>query len=153
MKFVKMFTFPNSPGYSCFAKLMSIFFSLTLFLLEITFWNCTMSLFAQVGKYNGLTLLLDAETYDYWYQVMFSICFQTAMELFFSLLHCELWITWNEKSYCNCSILLHINHCYTEWDQVWIELCSTRILSKSLCVCNWIKSKQFLSLIHILMES
>ena len=24
---------------------------------------------AKVGKYNGLTLLLDAETYDYWYQV------------------------------------------------------------------------------------
>ena len=23
----------------------------------------------QVGKYNGLTLLLDAETFDYWYQV------------------------------------------------------------------------------------
>ena len=22
-----------------------------------------------MGKYNGLTLLLDAETYDYWYQV------------------------------------------------------------------------------------
>ena len=87
-----MFTFPNSPGYSCFAKLMSILFSLTLFLLEITFCNCTMSLFAQVGKYNGLTLLLDAETYDYWYQVMFSICFQTAMELFFlcSIVNSEL---------------------------------------------------------------
>ena len=26
------------------------------------------SCFPQVGKYNGLTLLLDAETYDYMYQ-------------------------------------------------------------------------------------
>ena len=30
-------------------------------------WNIGKG--AKVGKYNGLKLLLDAETFDYWYQV------------------------------------------------------------------------------------
>ena len=60
----------TSEGFSTFswniekgAKVSWIIFKLDIKVIMISFISP-----AKVGKYNGLTLLLDAETYDYMYQ-------------------------------------------------------------------------------------